>query len=66
MESCGIKSMRPIFKTKMLIHQSKANLDLKNCLMISLILRTQKAFGTKAPNFILVHDLLAIEIKIHF
>ena len=24
---CGIKSMRPIFKTEMLIYQSKANLD---------------------------------------
>ena len=26
---CGIKSMRPIFKTEMLIYQSKANLDEK-------------------------------------
>ena len=27
--SFGIKSMQPIFRTKMLIHQSKANLDEK-------------------------------------
>ena len=27
--SYGVKSMRPIFKTKMLIYQSKANLDQK-------------------------------------
>ena len=26
---CEIKSMRPIFKTKLLIYQSKANLDEK-------------------------------------
>ena len=26
---CGIKSMRPIFKTEMFIYQSKANLDEK-------------------------------------
>ena len=26
---CGIKSMRPIFKTEMLIYQSKDNLDEK-------------------------------------
>ena len=26
---CGIKSMGPIFKTKMLIYQSKANLNVK-------------------------------------
>ena len=26
---CGIKSMWPIFKTEMLLDQSKANLDLK-------------------------------------
>ena len=26
LEGCGIKSMRPIFKTEMLIYQSKANL----------------------------------------
>ena len=29
LEGCGIKSMRPIFKTKMLIYQSKVNLDEK-------------------------------------
>ena len=27
--SCGIDSMRPIFKTEMLIYHSKANLDEK-------------------------------------
>ena len=26
---CGVKIIRPIFKTKMLIHQLKANLDVK-------------------------------------
>ena len=29
LEGCEIKSMRPIFETKMLIYQSKANLDGK-------------------------------------
>ena len=29
LEGCEIKSMRPIFKTEMLIYQSKANLDEK-------------------------------------
>ena len=29
LEGCGIKSMRPIFKTKMLIYQSRVNLDEK-------------------------------------
>ena len=38
----GIKSMRPIFKTEMLIYQSKANLDEKFCLVESLIFEAQK------------------------
>ena len=38
LEACGIKSMRPIFKARMLIYQSKANFDEKICLIISLIL----------------------------
>ena len=29
LEGCGIKSMWPIFKTKVLIYHSKANLDVK-------------------------------------
>ena len=29
LEGCGIKSMRPIFKTKVIIYHSKANLDEK-------------------------------------
>ena len=29
LEGCGIKSMRPILKTKVLIYHSKANLDYK-------------------------------------
>ena len=29
LEGCEIKSMRPIFKTEMIIYQSKANLDEK-------------------------------------
>ena len=28
LEVCGIDSMRPIFKTKMLMYQSKVNLDV--------------------------------------
>ena len=31
LQGCGIKSMRPIFKTEMFINQSKANLDEKIC-----------------------------------
>ena len=36
LEGCGIESMRPIFKTEMLIYQSKGNLDGKFCLVKSL------------------------------
>ena len=37
-----IKSMRPIFKSEILIYQSKANLDEKICLVKLLIIYTQK------------------------
>ena len=29
LQGCGVKSMRPIVETSMLIYQSKANLDVK-------------------------------------
>ena len=74
LEGYGIKSMCPIFKTKMLIYQSKANLDVK--ILFGNIARLidpeirkmlEKGFvWSKVPYSILVNDLLAIEIKIHF
>ena len=39
---CGIKSMQSIFTIKVLIYQSKDNLDVTFCLAKSLIIRTQK------------------------
>ena len=41
LEGCGVKSVRPIFKTEMLIYQSKVNLDEK-ILFGALILQTRK------------------------
>ena len=58
---------------EMLIYQSKANLDVKilfgniTRLIASEIRRMldRVCLGTKIPHSILVHDLLAIEIKLH-
>ena len=66
--------MRLILETKILIYQSKANLDVKISFdnithLIDPEIRKmlEKVFlGTKIPHSILVNDLLAIEIKIHF
>ena len=66
--------MWPIFKTEMLIDQSKASLDEKSLFgtikhhldpEIRKMLVNGK-FGTWNPHSILVHNLLAIEIKIRF
>ena len=59
--------MQPTFKTKVLIYQSKANIDVKTFLLKSLISQTQKlrngwigvGIGAKIPHSILVHGLLA-------
>ena len=67
---CEIKSVGLIFKTKMLILQSKANLDGKilfgrATLVIDPEIRKMLEWvrmGTKVPNSILAHDLFAIEI----
>ena len=75
--SCGIKSMRPIFETKVLIYQSRADLDEKILFgnitrLMDPEIRTMLergvcvCVGTTIPNSILVHNLLAIEIKVHF
>ena len=47
--------MESIFKYEMLIYQSKANLNVTFCWHGAKM-------GMKIPSFILVHDLLAIEI----
>ena len=39
---CEIKNMRLIFKTKMLMYQSKANLDEKNFFVKSHVVMTQQ------------------------
>ena len=64
--------MKPGFKTEMLIYQSKANLDGKflfgkfnRHLDFGKCWETA-SLGTRIPNSILVHDLLAIETKILF
>ena len=63
-----MKSMRPIFKTEILIYQSKANLDEQNLLgkfthHLDQEIRKMLA-NWKFGNSILVHDLHAIEIRI--
>ena len=71
---CYIKSMQPIFKTKMFIYQSKANLDEKilfGKISDHLDPKIRKALvsaclGTMIPHSILVYNLLAIEIKVYF
>ena len=65
---CGIKSIRPIFKTEMFMYQSKANIDEKFCLVKLLINKTKKlgnagkgaCLGRRIPNTILVHYLFPI------
>ena len=66
--------MRPIFKTKMLVYQSKADFDEKILFgRIIHILRpkiekclSRACIGTRGPCSILVNILFAIEIKILF
>ena len=67
---CGIKSMKPTFKTEMLIYQSKANLDEKILLgnithFIEPKIRKMHVRGfykSRILRFILVHDLYGIEV----
>ena len=69
---CEIKSMRPIFKAEMLIYQSQANLDEK--ILFGMIIHhldpeiRKMLVNSKLriPHSILIHDLLAIEIKVLF
>ena len=69
-----MKSTRRIFKTKMLIYQSKANINVKTlfredtCLMDPENQRVlvRMCMGTKIPHFILVRDSLGIEIQIQY
>ena len=65
--------MQPIFETKMLIYQSKANLDVKTLFgnithpidpEITKMLE-RVCMGIKIPHSILVHDLLPT-ITAHF
>ena len=69
----GIKSMWPLFKTEMLIYQSKANLDEKilfGKLTHHLRSNNQKnpckgfAWESKIPRSILVFDLCSIEVYV--
>ena len=69
-----IKSMRPIFKTAMLVYQSKASLDEK--FLFGKITRHLEpeirkcrkgaCLGARIPHSILVHNFLTIEVKILF
>ena len=64
--------MWPIFKTKVVIYYSKANLDSKILFgsiphLTSLEMRKmleRHVLGTTVPHSILVHNLLSIEIRI--
>ena len=66
--------MRPVFKTEMLIYQSKANLDEKilfdkSTHHLDPEIRKMLVNGmlwNKVPHSILVHDLPSIEIRILF
>ena len=74
LEGCGISNMRPIFETKISMYQSKAKLAAKilfgniTNLIDPEIKKMIKGIclRTKLSHSILVHDLLAIEIEIHF
>ena len=74
LEGCAIKSMWQIFKSKLLIFQSKANLDVKILFgnitqLIDPSIRKmleRVCLGKRIPNSILVQDLLTIEIKVYF
>ena len=69
---CEIKHMIPMFKTEVLIYELKDNLDEKVLYgKITHHLNLGKCrflmcLGTRIPHSILVHSLLAIEIKIPF
>ena len=71
---CEMEILRPIFKTEMLVFQSKPNLE-ENIFMVKSfnqfdleirIILVRTCLGTRIPNSIPVHHLLAIEIKILF
>ena len=74
-EGSVIKSVQPVFKTKMLVYHSKANKEGR-ILFDEIIhfmepeIRKIRARGctggTKIPHSILVQDLLAIEVRMHF
>ena len=60
--------MWQIFKTKMLIYHSKAILYVKILFsnithLVDSEFRKRGSVGTKIPHSILVHDLLAIQVK---
>ena len=69
---CEIKSMRPIFKTEMLICESKATSDVKFCLHRSHIFKSQQfenaysgfVLESRIARSILVHCLCSIEIYV--
>ena len=71
---CEITSVRPIFKTEVLIYQSKG--DLHEKILFDKVARHLEpeirkclkgaCLGTKIPNTILVHNLLTIEVKVLF
>ena len=66
--------MRPIFKNKLSIYQATANIHAKILIGFIIHLIDQEIrkmlerglYRTKISHFILVNDLLAIEIRIHF
>ena len=66
-----MKSMRPIFKTEMLIYQSKANFD-EIILYVKIACHSDPAIRkmlereTRIPHSFLVHNLLTIEFKCYF
>ena len=70
---CEIKRMRPIFKTEMSIHQSKANLCEKTFGKITRhfeqeIRKMQERVCLRAriPHSILVNNLLILKLKLYF
>ena len=63
--SCEIKNMRPMFKTEMLIYQSKAILDEKFVRIFTHldpeVRKMVVNLGKRIPHSVLAHDLLVIE-----
>ena len=65
MAGYGITSMKPIFKTEVLMYQSKVNLEEKILFVNVPHLidpETRACLQQKIPYSILVHDLPSIEI----